>query len=256
MLLTKRHQWSCRAQLSRPALQGAANRDYGKRFYGSIELDHSTVAPLRLIEGALGVQVVINGAALRISPSTNLELRAAVFAPRCLCIICRFNSFEEDMIAIRKSPTLLLLMLGLFVVAPRLAQAEATLAQRRSSEGDHRRRPQVGGEQGARPISQPARDADLLRHQAGHDGGRDLPGPGLVHGSPRALSQGQRHVVCRRAPGRSILCGGSGVAQGLRSESEGRAGAIRRSKTDEADQGRRHRATGVGRPRRHLPQRA
>ena len=76
------------------------------------------------------------------SPSTNLELRAAVFAPRCLCIICRFNSFEEDMIAIRKSPTLLLLMLGLFVVAPRLTQAEATLAQdvrlKEIIAGDHR----------------------------------------------------------------------------------------------------------------------
>jgi predicted methyltransferase len=58
------------------------------------------------------------------------------------CLIAYSNSFGEDMIAIRKSPILLLLMLGSFALAPRVAHAEATPAQNdRLKEiiaGDHR----------------------------------------------------------------------------------------------------------------------
>jgi predicted methyltransferase len=57
-------------------------------------------------------------------------------------MIRRFNSFGEDMIAIRKSPALLLLMLGFFALASLAARAEETPAQdNRLKEiiaGDHR----------------------------------------------------------------------------------------------------------------------
>ena len=53
-----------------------------------------------------------------------------------------FQQLGEDMIAIRKSPALLLLMLGLCVLTPRIAYAEGTPAQddllKQIIAGDHR----------------------------------------------------------------------------------------------------------------------
>jgi predicted methyltransferase len=59
-----------------------------------------------------------------------------------LPIICRSNRFGEDMIAKRKSPTLLLLMLGFLALASFVARAEETPAQddrlKQIIAGDHR----------------------------------------------------------------------------------------------------------------------
>ncbi len=167
-----------------------------------------------------------------------------------------FQQLGEDMIAIRRSPNLLLLMLGFFTLASLVARAEESQAQ------DDRLKNIIAGDH--RPAENKARDKYRNPYETLTFFGirpdmtvvEIYPGQGWYTEILAPYLKGSGTLYAAEHPGDPSYEAVQRSLAAFEKKVKDAPELYGDSETDEADQGRRHRASRIRRPRRHLPQRA